>query len=351
MAGSPLATDSGRGRQLRAPGNTLTIDGGAVVQEALNRPDSKSPVAGIATNAWRSPTGDGDFNTVNIASDARTNTGDMTGITSAIVVNAGAGVSNVVNMVDTTDPNGVKAMAANSPCRRPNQNGVVYTDHRVHPASIAFAKRPAVLSANLIGSLVHLLNFNLLSDSIIALAITTGDIDQNHVVLGSTAPLFTGNVDNILSRVTANFGAGILNTFIIADQSGIVPFGVLLENDATGTYNQVTGYASPLIQYSAVAGGHLDVLMFAANTVPTTFTVGSTLGTGTTLELDGGTNGSDTFNVQGAAADTVTVNTGNGKNNAVNISSTLRRIRAICRRSATTQLTVNGGTGSVRWSS
>ncbi len=62
------------------------------------------------------------------------------------------------------------------------------------------------------------------------------------------------------------------------------------------------------------------MLMFAANTVPTTFTVGSTLGTGTTLELNGGTTGNDNSTSR-RAADNVTVNTGNGKNNAVNITN------------------------------
>ncbi len=341
-------------------GNTLTLIGGATGLnefDLLNPTQPNPPFVGevaapIATNVLAIDTGDGDFNTVNIASDAPTNTGDMTGISAAIVVNAGTGAGNVVNMVDLTDPNGAKATAvdftgAGGPSQL--QNGVVYTQITgFGPASISLAQAAGgLLSANVLGSSIQPLNFNLQSDTISALAITTGDVDQNHIVLGSTAPLFSGNVDKILSSVTANFGAGILNTFVIADQSGIVPFGVLLENDATGTYNQVTGYTSPLIQYSATAGGHLDVLMFAANNVPTTFTVGSTLGTGTTLELDGGTNGSDTFNVQGAAADNVTVNTGNGKNNAVNISSDApTNTGDLSQIGATTQLTVNAGSGT-----
>ena len=341
-------------------GNTLTLIGGATGLnefDLLNPTQPNPPIPGevaapIATNVLAIYTGDGDFNTVNIASDAPTNTGDMTDISAAIVVNGGTGVSNVVNMVDMTDPNGVKATAvdftgAGGPSQL--QNGVVYTQITgFGPASISLTQAAGgLLSANVFGSSMQPLDFNLQSDTISALAITTGDVDQNHIVLGSTAPLFTGNVDKILSSVTANFGAGILNTFVIADLSGKVPYGVLLENDATGTYNQITGYASPLIQYSAAAGGHLDVLMFAANTVPTTFTVGSTLGTGTTLELDGGTNGNDTFNIQGAAADTVTVNTGNGKSNTVNVSSDApTNTGDLSGIGATTQLTVNAGSGT-----
>ena len=332
--------------------NTMTIEGGA---SGLNEFDILNPAAGnspVAVNVLAIDTGNGDFNTVNIASDAPANTGDMTGITSAIVINGGTGVSNTVNMVDMTDPNGVKATAVDvtgAGGLNQLQNGIVYTQVTGFvPTSISLSQAlGGQLSANVFGSSIQPLDFNLQSDSISAMTVTTGDVDQNHIVLGSTAPLFTGNVDNILSSVTANFGAGILNTFVISDQSGKVPYGVLLENDATGTYNQVTGYTSPLIQYTAAAGGHLDVLMFAANAVPTTFTVGSTLGTGTTLELDGGTTGSDTFNVQGAAADTVTVNTGNGKNNAVNISSDApTNTGDLSQISPTTQLAVNAGSGT-----
>jgi FG-GAP repeat protein len=329
--------------------NTLTIDGGA---SGLNEFDFTSPAAGnspVAENVISISTGDGDFNTVNLASDAPANTGDMTSITSAIVINAGAGVSNVVNMVDTTDPNGVKATAVNvtgAGGLNQLQNGVVYTRFTgFTPASISLSQATGgVLTANVFGSTIQPLNFNLQSDSFSALNITTGDSDQNHVVLGSTAPLFTGTVSNIPSTVTVNFGAGILNTLVIADKSGTVSNAVLLQNDATGTFNQITGYTTPLIQYSSAAGGHLDVLLFASNVAPTTFTVGSTLGAGTTLELDGGTSGNDTFNIQGAAADTVTVNAGFGKNNIVNVSSDApANTGDLSQISSTTQLTVTTG--------
>lgn len=358
-AGSPLATYtiSGTLELTNVVGhptwiNTLTIDGGA---SGLNEFDILNPAAGnapVAENVIAISTGDGDFNTVNIASDAPANTGDMTGITSAIVINGGTGVDNTVNMVDMTDPNGVKAIAVDvtgAGGLDQLQNGVVYTQITgFTPASISLSQAlGGVLSANVFGSSMQPLDFNLRSDSISAITVTTGDVDQNHVVLGSTAPLFTGTVDNILSAVTVNFGGGQLNTFIVADQSGRLPVGALLENDATGTYNQITGYTSPLIQYSAATGSHLDVLMYAANNVPTTFTVGSTLGTGTTLSLNGGTTGSDEFDVQGAAADNVTINTGNGKNNAVNISSDApTNTGDLANIGATTQITVNAGSGT-----
>ena len=331
--GSPLATYSIAGTMEFANVvghptwvNTLTIDGGA---SGSNEFDILNPAAGnppVAQNVIAISTGDGDANTVNIASDAPANTGDMTGITSAIVVNGGAGVQNTVNMVDLTDPNGAKATAKDvtgAGGTNELQTGVVYTQITGFvPVSISLSQAAGgELSANVFGSSVQPLNFNLQSDSITALAITTSDVDQNHIVLGSTAPLFTGSVDNILSSVTVTFGAGQLNTFVVADEAGILPVNALLENDATGTINQITGFASPLIQYSAASGGHLDVLMFAPNIAPSTFTVGSTLGAGTTLALTGGTGGNDTFNVQTTAADTLTINTGNGNANSVNITN------------------------------
>ncbi len=254
--------------------NTVTIDGGA---SGFNEFDVQSATA----NVIDINTGSGSGNVVNLASDAPTNTADMTKIKSAVVVEGGAGVSTV-NLIDLTDKNAVTAKAATVTGAGGSdqlQNGVVYTQITgFTPPSISLSQATGgQLTANVLGSPTQPLDFNLQGDSISALALTTGDADGNNVVLSSTAPLDTGNVDGIISAVTINFGKGKLNTLDISDATGSTAVAALLENDATGTYNQITGFASPLIQYSAKAGGHLDVSLFGSNTMPATFTVASTL--------------------------------------------------------------------------
>ncbi len=297
--------------------NNLTIDGGA---SGFNEFDVQASTANVVALS----TGDGSGNVVNLASDAPKNAADMTKIKSSVVVNGGAAACTV-NLIDLTDPNPVTATAAvvtGSGASDQLQNGVVYTQITgFTPATISLSQAAGgQLSANVFGSQTQPLNFNLQSDSVSALALTTGDADGNHVVLSSTALLATGNVDGIISAVTINFGMGKLNTLDISDATGATAVGARLENDATGTYNQITGFTSPLIQYSLKAGGHLDVSLFGSNTVPATFTVASTLGATTTLALTGGTNGGDTFNIQTASASTLTINTGDGDGNAVNIT-------------------------------
>ena len=259
--------------------NNVTIDGGA---SGFNEFDVQNATANVVDIG----TGDGSGNVVNLSSDAPKNAADMTKITSAIVVDGGAGASTV-NLIDLTDKNPVTALATTvtgAGGLDQLQNGVVYTQITgFAPPSISLSQAAGgQLTANVLGSPTQPLDFNLQGDSIAALVVTTGDADGNHIVLSSTAPLDTGNVDGILSAVTINFGKGKLNTLDIGDAAGATAPGALLENDATGTYNQITGFASPLIQYSAKAGGHLDVSLFGSNTKPATFTVASTLGAGTT---------------------------------------------------------------------
>ncbi len=298
--------------------NTLTIDGGA---SGFNEFDVQASTA----NFLVLNTGDGDGNVVNVASDGPMNTGDMTQIQSAIVVNGGAGTGNTVNLVDLTDPTAVAATVATvtgGGGANQLQAGVTYTQFSgFAPQTISLAQSTGgQLSANVLGSATQPLAFNLQSDSLTALVVTTGDADGNQVVLSSKAPLLTGNVDAITSTVTINFGMGMKNTLAISDQTGATSVSALFQNDATGTFNQVTGFASPLIEYDEKAGGHLDVSLFGPNTMSATFTVASTLGAGTTLALTGGAIGGNTFNIQGAAADTLTINTGNGPANAVNLT-------------------------------
>ena len=151
--------------------NNVTIDGGA---SGFNEFDVQNATANVVDIG----TGDGSGNVVNLASDAPKNAADMTKITSAIVVDGGAGV-NTVNLIDLTDKNPVTAMAATvtgTGGLDQLQNGVVYTQITgFAPASISLSQAAGgQLSANVFGSPTQPLDFNLQGDSISALAADDG---------------------------------------------------------------------------------------------------------------------------------------------------------------------------------
>ena len=96
---------------------------------------------------------------------------------------------------------------------------------------------------------------------------------------------------------------GKLNTLDISDATGATAVARCSKTTPREPTTKSPASLPRLIQYSLKAGGHLDVSLFGSNTSPADFTVASTLGPTTTLALTGGTDGSNTFNIQSTSAE------------------------------------------------
>ena len=172
--------------------------------------------------------------------------------------------------------------------------------------------------------------FNVQGSTADALTVFSGDGKNNTVTLNSTAPALTGDLAGITSPVVVNFGKGSGNTLNVSNKgSTALPASLSLANVMIGgvTYNQITDLTPrktpviPTISYTVATGGKLAVNIYGSDAERSTITVFNTLGAGTTLALFGGGFGQNEFDLQSLGADSVTVNTGNGDANIVNISS------------------------------
>jgi hypothetical protein len=315
-------------------------------------------IQGASSDFLHIRTGNGNGNKINISSDAPTNAGNLAGITSSIIAEVGSGTGNVLNVsnasgtltppatadkvtvVNGTDPAfglSVNRITGFTPpeidynvaakgtldvtIQGANGNPTNFT-----VASTLGARTTLTLKGGSGGSNT----FNLQGSTADTLTVNSGDGNKNTVTINSAAPALTGDLSAISPAVFVNFGKGNGNVLNVSNKGSTAPpASLLLANVVIGgvTYNQITDLTPPTtpviptISYTVATGGKLAVNIYGADAERGTMTVASTLGPGTTLTLFGGGFGQNEFDLQNLSADSVTVNTGNGNANLVNISS------------------------------
>jgi hypothetical protein len=315
-------------------------------------------IQGASSDFLRIATRNGDGNTINISSDAPTNTGNLAGITSSIIAFVGSGKGNALNVSNASGTLTPPATADNVTLANGTDPAFGQAVNRItgftppeidynvaakgaldvtvqgangHPTNFTVASTLGTgTTLTLKGGSGGTNTFNLQNSTADTLTVFSGDGNKNTVTLNSAAPALTGDLTGITSNVLVNFGKGNGNTLNVSNKgSTALPASLLLTNVVIGgvTYNQITDLTPrptpviPTISYSVAAGGKLAVNVYGSDAERGTMTVASTLGAGTTLTLFGGGFGQNEFDLQSLSADSVTVNTGNGNGNIVNISS------------------------------
>ncbi len=154
--------------------------------------------------------------------------------------------------------------------------------------------------------------FNVQSTALATTISSDSAVGQDTFNVSSDAPTNTGNTSGIASPLEIDAGSGA-NTLVVSDAGGTTSKSVTL------TDTDITGMTpTPSIAYSD-RNGTLALTLTGSSTTATTFTVNDPVGAGNTVTLNGGA-APDTFNIQAATADSVTVNPGAGAN-VVNVSS------------------------------
>lgn len=303
-------------------------------------------------------TGNGNGNKINISSDAPTDAGNLAGITSTIIAEVGSGTGNALNVSNASGTLAGAATADNVTIANGTDPAFGLSVNRItgftppeidydlaakgtldvtvqgangHPTNFTVASTlGAGTTLTLKGGSGGTNTFNLQGSTADTLTVFSGDGKNNTVTLNSAAPALTGDLSAVTSAVFVNFGKGSGNTLNVSNKgSTALPASLLLANVMIGgvTYNQITDLTPrstpviPTISYTVATGGKLAVNIYGSDAQRGTITVDSTLGAGTTLTLNGGGFGQNEFDLLSLSADSVTVNTGNGDANIVNISS------------------------------
>ncbi len=334
-----VATTLGPGQ-----GNTVELVGGSASGNIYNIQGAASSVT-VNTTFFGATN-----NTINISSNAPTNTGNLAGILSAITVEASAGTStlNVSNVGGTT---AATATLTNAQISGLTTNPITYTEAAGGKLAINILGANAMPDTFVVASTLGAGNtvtltggsggsnvFNLQGATADTVTMISGNGPTNTFNISSDAPTNMGTTSGITSAVvvTSGTGSNILN---VSDAGGTATDTIALTNA------QITGYTTNPIAYTEGAGGKLAVNLFGPNVAGSSLTITSTLGAGNTLSLNGGSGGGTVFNVQAATADTVTVNTGSGSGNTVNLASDAPANMGTPA-GITSAVTVNGGTGS-----
>jgi uncharacterized repeat protein (TIGR01451 family) len=296
--------------------------------------------------------------TVNVSSNAPTNTGSLAGIAAALTFNAGTGSNRLVasNFGATSGDSNV--VVSDSTITGFAPSTITYTGtyglvRLIGSNSPGLAEQ---FTVNDPSASTFQLDSNAGGDTAVVEGTDSGT--TNNINLGAGAATVTvssdgtgtGNLDNILGTLNINEGTGAGKTLSLIDYGSINAKSVTISGTA------VTGFAPATINYKAVGGTFANITLSGSNTVSDTFTV-----TANSPALNLAANGGgDTFILRnnasvnsiagGAGSDTLTY--GFGYTNAVSVALASSNVNGFTSAAATgissgfTGIDVLNGTGS-----